>query len=137
MLGEQGREQHIVALRAMRETEVGGLRSGGQGVVQQHGEASSACGSYFPFPKLPLTHHQHYGAPAWRSNETFVNRKMSAALPKPEAKKPSKRDDRVPRCSISRKQRPAGCPGGSARSPCCGGDQRRVGRPVPASHSGC
>src|SRR3954468_23075852 len=42
-------------------------------VVQQHGEASSACSSYFP-SELPL-HKQDYEARPWRSNETFVKRR--------------------------------------------------------------
>src|SRR5205085_10579851 len=78
VLGEQGREQDVAALRAVGKAHavrhVASLGCRRWSVVQQHGEASSACGSYFPLPYSPYhSGDQDYGARPWRSNESFVN----------------------------------------------------------------
>jgi hypothetical protein len=54
MFGEQGRKQHVAALRASRKPDLSGLRSEGADVVREHGEASSAAAADFP-SEVPLT----------------------------------------------------------------------------------
>src|SRR4051812_12527911 len=118
-------------------------------VVQQHGEASSACSSYFP-SELPL-HKQDYEARPWRSNETFVKRRTVVSNLKHNSRKKFGSPMHVAfraqldlrSCNAARLAFAVSCPESKTRRASPVGLKKITGklldylwRPMPASHCG-